>query len=258
MNQRDAITLPPPTWSSQFRAIKVEEDSSKQQPSQDKDRPPLNVPVLGADIIAEQFGDKPKLPTAPAPEAEQTTPTAGSPFSLPMKRVFDDQGRPPPDFRPPELNRGGMPPPIPPHPMPGQFRHPPLDQMEWRPPPRREFIRPEFRGPPPPGEFNRPSPYSWQRTTTNFRERRPSYEDHRLPPQELSNPYVYRRPEPEPQRDPRDPRRPDWKEGPPPPQQQQRQHPPWEDGPPPPPHSRPNPPMREEFPDRLGPGGAAQ
>lgn len=252
-HQRDAITLPPPAWSSHYRAVKVGEDPSslKQTAGQDKDKAPLNVPVLGADIIAEQFGDKPKLPTAAVAHGDLTTPTANSPFNLHMQRPFDDQGRPPaPDFRHPEPGRGGILPPGPPHPLPGPFRHPPPDQLEWRPPPRRDFIRPVFGGPPPPGEFNRPSPYSWQRSAANLRERRPSYEDHRMPPQEMANPYVYRRPEVEPQRDPR---RPDWREGPP----QPRQQPPWEQDHAPP-HSRPAPPMREEFPDRPGPGGPAR
>ena len=260
-NQRDAITLPPPSWNSQRTNSSDKLDMSSQQSSQDsKEAAQFNVPVLGADIIAEQFGDKPKPgPVAPGNQGTPTHPTDSPQFGFPPpQRPFDEQGRPPPEkmgFHRPDHDRGGMPQHGPP--PPDQFRHPPLDQRDWHgrgPPPGREFGRPEFRGPPPPGEFNRPSPYSWQRSgAANFRERRPSYDEHRFPPQEHANPYVYRRPEPELQRDPRDPRRPDWREGPrPPPRQQQ----PWDEGrgPPPPPHAR-GPPMREEFPERGPPQG---
>ena len=260
-NQRDAITLPPPSWSSQrqLSAIKVEQDTS-QQTAEGKADTPLNVPVLGADIIAEQFGDKPKVPTAPVAPGNQATPTSvpsDSPFSMPpQRRPFDEQGHPPPDnmnFPHPNMERVGISLQGAPPPPPDQFRHPPPDQREWHgrgpPPPGREFVRPEFRGPPT-SEFNRSSPYSWQRNApSTFRERRPSYDEHRFPPQDHANPYVYRRPEPEQQRDPRDPRRPDWREGPAPPRRQQ----PWDEGQGAPPHSRPAP-MREEFPERAGPG----
>lgn len=260
-NQRQAITLPPPSWSSQHHSTQGmgANIESSQQSSQEKDVTPLNVPVLGADIIAEQFRDKPKPPAAPVASDNQATPTThppDGPFNFPQQRPFDEQGRRPPEnmnFHLPDRERGGMPLQGPPPPPPPEnFRHPPPDQREWHsrgPPPGREFVRPEFRGPPPPGEFNRPSPYSWQRSATNFRERRPSYEEHRFPPLEHANPYVYRRPEPEPQRDPRDQHRPDWREGPPPP----RRQPTWEEGRGPP-HQQP-PPMREEFPGRGGTGG---
>ena len=249
--QRDAITLPPPSWSSQKPVGHGEQGSSSQQPDQDKEATPLNVPVLGADIIAEQFAKSSAPTVAPGNQATPTSLPSDSPFNLPPKRPFDEQGFPPPEsmnFHRPDqgLLSQGPPPPPPPE----QFRHPPPDQREWPgrgppPPPGRDIVRPEFRGPPPPGEFNRPSPYSWQRSAANFRERRPSYEEQRFPPQEHGNPYVYRRPEPEQQRDPRDPRRPDWREGPTPPTRQG----PWDEGHgPPPPH--PRPPMREEFPDR--------
>ena len=229
----------------------------------------FNVPVLGADIIAEQFRDKPKPgPVAPGNQGTPTHPTDSPQFGFPPQpRPFDKQGRPLPEgnmpFQRPDHDRGGMPPRGGP-PTPDQFRLPRQDQREWQgrgpPLPGREFVRPEFRGPPPPGsEFNRPSPYSWQRSgAANFRERRPSYEEQHFPPQEHANPYVYRRPEGEMQRDPRDPRRPEWREGPHP---VPRQGQPWEKGhgaggppppPPPPPHAR-GPPMREEFPER-GPG----
>ena len=264
--KHDAIHLPPPSWSSQLGPGLKGQDTSAQQDSKDTTAK-LNVPVLGADIIAEQFGDKPKA--GPVPPGSQGTPThpTSPQFGFPPQRLFDEQGRPPPpenmSFQRSDHNRGGMPPQGGP-PPPDHFRHPPQDQQrEWQgrgpPPPGREFIRPEFRGGPPPGpagEFNRPSPYSWQRSVAgSFRERRPSHEEHRFPPQE--NPYVYRRPEAEMQRgDPRDPRRPDWREGPhPPPRRGQ----PWEEGhggsgggPPPPPHAR-GPPMREDFPENRAP-----
>ena len=260
--KHDAITLPPPSWSSRQIPGSKGPDITLQQDSKDATAQ-LNVPVLGADIIAEQFGDKPKLgPVTPGNQETSTHPTDSPQFGFPpQQRPFDDQGHPPPEsFQRPDHDRGGMPPRGGPPPL-NQFRLPPQDQREWQgrgpPLPGREFARPEFRGPPPPGgEFNRPSPYSWQRSgAANFRERRPSYEDQHFPPQEHANPYVYRRPEGEMQRDPRDPRRPDWREGPhPPPRRGQ----PWEEGlggpppPAPPPHAR-GPPMREEFPDRGPP-----
>ena len=258
-NQREAITLPPPSWSSQHlssHGVRVKDESSQQ--ANQKDATPLNVPVLGADIIAEQFRDKPKPPAAPVAPDNQTTPTThppDGPFNFPLQRPFDVQGQPPPEsmnFHHPDQERGGI--PLQGPPPPEHFRHPPPDQREWHnrgPPPGRELVRPEFRGPPPPSEFNRPSPYSWQRSASNnMRERRPSYDEHRFPPPEHANPYVYRRPEPEPQRDPRDQHRPDWREGPPPP----RRQPPWEEGQIPP--SQQPPPMREEFPGRGGPGSS--
>ena len=270
--KRDAINLPPPSWSSQQVTGLKGQDITLQQDSKDTTAQ-LNVPVLGADIIAEQFGDKPKPgPVPPGNQGTPTHPTDSPQFGFPpQQRLFDEQGHPPPEnmsFQRPDHDRGGMPPHGGP-PPPDHFRHPPQDQREWQgrggppPPPGREFVRPEFRGPPPPGgEFNRPSPYSWQRSgASGFRERRPSYEEHRFPPQERANPFVYRRPEAEMQRDPRDPRRSDWREGPhlPP-----RRGQPWEEGhsggggppppPAPPPHAR-GPPMREEFPDRGPPQG---
>ena len=257
--KRDAITLPPPSWSSQHLGGVKDQDLSSQLDG--KGTAQLNVPVLGADIIAEQFGDKPK-PTPVAP-GNQGTPThaINSPqFSFPPhQRPFDEQGRPPHEImglQRPDRDRGG-PPPLGGPPPPEHFRHPPPDQRDWPgrgpAPPGRELGRPEFRGPPPPGEFNRPSPYSWQRSGAgNVRERRPSYDEHRFPPHEHANPYVYRRPEPElQQRDPRDPRRPDWREGPHPPP---RRQPPWEDGHGGPPHAR-GPPMRDDFQDRGPPQG---
>lgn len=269
--KHDAINLPPPSWRSQQNSgLKGQDVTSSQQDNEDSTTQ-LNVPVLGADIIAEQFGDKPKPGhVPPGSQATPTHPTNSPQFGFPPpQRLFDEQGRPPPsenmNFQRLDHDRGG----IPPHggpPPPDHFRRPPQDQQrEWQgrgpppPPPGREFVRPEFRGPPGPGpgpggEFGRPSPYSWQRSiATSHRERRPSYEEHRFPPQE--NPYVYRRPEgADMQRDPRDPR---WREGPhPPPRRGQ----PWEEsgGPPPPhppapPHARGGPPIREEFPDGRGP-----
>lgn len=164
--------------------------------------PSKDIAVLGADIIAETFGELAKKSlmqmksTAPPEEASRGN-------------ILNPEGGPPPPFQ--------TPPPLMPPGQPHQEVAPPPSKLEWNPrmgvgvsPNRRgsagQEYRPEMR---PPGDFQHhsQSPFSWQRSAY-ARERRPSYEEFRQDfPQQ--NPYVYRRPDNEQppgsilQRDPR-------------------------------------------------------
>ena len=173
----DTITHPPPSWYSQQITGSKGQDIALQQSSQKgKDTiAQLDVPVLGADIIAKQFGDKPKPGhVAPSNQGTPTHPTDSTKFGFPpQRRPFNEQGHPPPENQHPDHDRRGMPP----HSGPPPYDHfgcPLPYQREWQgkgPPPGREFGHPEFQClPPPGGEFNQPSPYSWQRSRPPMKE----------------------------------------------------------------------------------------
>ena len=226
-NSGDAITLPPPQTSKNWQR-QVPEGSTANSNSVQKDNSlnmDIGIPVLGADIIAEQFGDSvKKTPIANLGSQPPNQPPSVAPPTL-NQRSFDSGGR---GDKPPFLvphEQAGMrgPPPSVPSPgdrippqqqgPPNRFRHPSDHGREWM---GGDFGRPgpgEFPPPRRPGEFGergRPGPFSWQRV--DYRERRPSFEDERRFPLEPPphNPYVYRRADNEP-RDPRtvagDPRR---------------------------------------------------
>ena len=226
-NSGDAITLPPPQTSKNWQR-QAPEGTTASNNSVQKDSS-LNmdiggIPVLGADIIAEQFGDSVKKPSvANLGNQPQNQPPSVAPPNL-NQRPFDSGGRgdKPPFLAPHEQAGVRGPPPvpspgerIPPQQQgpPNRFRHPSDHGREWM---GGDFGRPGPGDFPPlrrPGEFGergRPGPFSWQRV--DYRERRPSYEEERRFPPELPphNPYVYRRADNEP-RDPRtmagDPRR---------------------------------------------------
>ncbi len=225
-----AITLPPPSQATHLTSFDTA--PSVLLPPTDTNTKSTNLPILGADIIAETFKDAKKEP-------QISTPTSGH-----SQRQFfgNESGHPP--FRPqPPIEGPGTPPQFRPH-------HP-----NNRP---GEFGLQDFRSPTGGG----PSPFSWQRSDYNGpRARRPSYEER----EQSRNPYVYRRPEneppPPPVRDPRmmtgDPRRgggrpqewgqettptsgppPGWQGGPPTRPGEERPPPRDMRGPPPPPPNR--------------------
>ena len=209
-----AITLPPPSWAVSNQTAVQSGAAAGGTEDENRAAVKVEVPVLGADIIAETFGSvagiKPPPQSSNFPPQPPPFPSEGPGRRFPPFRPFEDTNRPPlvgGGVPPPEHDERG--PPAPPNrPMiqeplpPDQFRDP---QRDWQE--RGDFARPEF-GRPHPGEFSRPnsSPFSWQRSDYNH-ERRSSFEgDHRhFPPHEPPyNPYVYRRPDSE--QDQRDPR----------------------------------------------------
>lgn len=201
-----AITLPPPMNHREAPPTTWQGGGNQQQPNPPASNKATDIAVLGADIIAETFGELVKKAKIPSSE--------------PISKLLSPQETP----TTPDGPRG-------PH---EQFSGGPLSRSgEWNPRlgpppsrmPGRDYNWPENRPPPPTGDFNRPSPFSWQRSD-HFGD---------FPPQ---NPFVYRRPENEPQRDPRlsagDPRR-------------AAQAPPLMRGPPPGPHHDHPPGEGEEF-----------
>ena len=223
-----AITLPPPsthkdslptTWSGGMAQKPQQQLSAGQKGLPQPSSVPLsNISVLGADIIAETFGDLAKkaipAPTGPPTALFPPKEVVESPKEVGISAPFNA----PQSFRPHLLPPPNLPPhlpsPIPPANVPlmgmadnRNFPSPvsqpntlhspqlqqhqqqlpsPLEKPGWAQQSRgAEFIWPESRGPPltpsqAPGNFsnNRQSPYTWQRSNYN-QNRRSSYEEER-------------------------------------------------------------------------------
>lgn len=158
-SKMSAISLPPPSIPVGPSQISDPwAGPSAVNPSVLGNLPPnRDIAVLGADIIAETFGDLVKKGQVPSSSAVPSSPLQNKPLVSPQVSKV---------VTPDELNR-------------------PLRPQPEGPP---------FQPPPPPGFHVNQSPFSWQRSDY-ARDRRPSYEEERhlgpeFPP---PNPYSYRK-----------------------------------------------------------------
>lgn len=232
MQKTTSISLPPP--SIPMAPPNMRGGTSWPNAPQQQNLPakPMHkdIAVLGADIIAETFGDL--IKKGVVPPGKVLTPDDKN-RSLASPVVASPSFPPPPSSSSvPQIEQREFPNQ---HQAPGPFNQPgPPDKGEWNPrlgppPPRRGRggMRQNFGWPdgrPPPPDFH-PSPFSWQRP--DYRERHPSFDEDRPFQQEFpppQNPYSYRKPDIEPppppkQQDPRllagDPRKARGKGGPP-------------------------------------------